>query len=602
MCGIAGFVGASDPKRAAALLKALAHRGPDDQGTLECSHLTLVHRRLSILDLANGHQPMERGHFAIVFNGEIYNHQALRKTLKTEFKTRSDTETLLALYEARGKDMLPMLDGMFAFAIFDAKEHTLLLGRDRYGKKPLYYSFKNGFMFASEINALKAIGRFDMKEESIEAFLRFGFIPFEHTAYEDMYELNAASYMRVNLADMSVDHGRYVDFTALSQTRNMNENEALEATKEALQQAIKDRIESSDVEVGAFLSGGIDSSLISSYAIKHKADLKTFTVSFSGAFDESTEAEQTARQIGSNHQTIRIEANLQEDIDQILSAYGEPFADSSCVPSWYVAKAARKVVKVVLNGDGADELFGGYRRYVPLRHHLFSIAAPFSPLTKLLPSPNDKMSGYNYLYRLLESSAQKTPLLFWLKTRVNILTDRPRGNAIFDQALDMLNDLKGCCSSLQTALAADRALLLAGDLLVKMDIATMAHSLEGRSPFLSRELSLLAPSLSDRLKVRGLQTKYILRSLARQELGDRVANAPKRGFEVPLRSWVEGELKEIIFDRVLSPRALWRGFEGSEEAMEIINGSGGMERRARVLWTLFALETWHENDRVSKPL
>ncbi|MGE4294200.1 MAG: asparagine synthase (glutamine-hydrolyzing) [Campylobacterales bacterium] len=598
MCGIAGFTGAPSPDRAKALLSALAHRGPDDRGILTLPGLTLLHTRLSIQDLAAGHQPMQRGPLGIVFNGEIYNHQALRESVKAGFKTRSDTETLLALYEKEGEAMLSKLDGMFAFALHDARDNTLFLARDRYGKKPLYYSFQNGFAFASEIGALSRSDRFGVNHNAIEAFLRFGFIPFEHTAYENIFELPAGSFLRLSLTDGTHQVRRWFDPAPLYAPKNLSDQEAIEAVEAALKNSVKSRLEASDVEVGAFLSGGIDSSLVSYYAALEKPGLKTFTVSFAGQYDEAPLAAQTALAIGSDHHEIRIETHLKNDIDRILSGYGEPFFDSSAVPSWYVAREARKSVKVVLNGDGADELFAGYRRYVPEAGGWYGLAKPLSPLAKLLPAPREKMGLYNWLFRLIESAGESDPLAFWLKTRTDIgegVFDWKQ-NPLFDQTRAFLQKLSSP-SPLSRALLADQGLLLAGDLLVKMDIATMAHALEGRSPFLSRELSLLAPQLPDHHKIRGRQTKWILRELARKRLGPDVADAPKRGFEVPLKNWIETDLQEPVFDRLQKPNALWKNYLSEAIVKKVLENKTpiGAEKRARLLWTLFCLETWHEN-------
>ncbi len=470
MCSIAGFSGPFSPDRAAAFQERLAHRGPDDRGEMLLPGLTLLHTRLSIQDISGGHQPMSRGLLSIVFNGEIYNHLALRQTLGASFVSRSDTETLLALYETHGPKMLEMLDGMFAFALHDTRDNSLLLVRDRYGKKPLYYSFEHGFAFASEIGALAASGSYEKNHEAIEAFLRFGFIPFEHTAYRGIYELPAGSTLRLNLNDHSHQITRWFDPAPLYAPESFSDEAAIEAVEAALKSSVKSRLESSDLEVGTFLSGGIDSSLISYYAAQEKPGLKTYTVSFKGAYDEAPLAAETARKIGSDHHEIVIQTDLKNDIDRILSGYGEPFFDSSAVPSWYVAREARKSLKVILNGDGADELFGGYRRYVPEANGWYARARAFAPLAKWLPKPADKMGLYSWLFRLLSSAGEKDALAFWLKTRTDIseglINWKP--NPIFNQARTFLEGLSHH-SPLSRALLADQGLLLSGDLLVKID-------------------------------------------------------------------------------------------------------------------------------------
>jgi asparagine synthase (glutamine-hydrolysing) len=594
VCGVAGFYGLNAQK-AQALLNALAHRGPDDSGVFEGDLITLVHRRLSVQDIALGRQPMQRGDLTIVFNGEIYNHIALRKSVEADFKTRSDTETLLALYQDRGANALDIIDGMFAFAIYNKRDKTLFLARDRYGKKPLYYSFQNGFMFASEINALTKVANFAVDRDAAAAYFGFGFIPFDRSIYKEIIKLNAGSWLKLRLDTFEIESGRFFSPFDLGAETITDENEAIEQIESALSQSVKSRLESSDVEVGSFLSGGIDSSLVSFYAAKERPNLQTFTVRFAGNYDESPQAEATAKAIGSAHMTIDVAPNMKEDIESILARYGEPFSDSSAIPSFYVAKAARERVKVVLNGDGADELFAGYRRYVPIANGWFSWARRFSFLAKILPKPAKKISAYNYLYRLIESAGAKTPLEFWLKTRPAISLPISADNLVAKEVALFLENLPNS-TPLSLALLSDQALLLFGDLLPKMDIATMAVALEARSPFLSRDLSYLAPRIDDRLKIRGAKTKYILRRLALKRLGKNVANAPKRGFEVPLANWAQNDLKEPIEDLVLSPNAFWRDFLDKD----VLNAPFGREGRAKALWTLFCFEIWNKNRQ--KPL
>jgi asparagine synthase (glutamine-hydrolysing) len=589
VCAIAGFYGKNQEK-AQKLLNALAHRGPDENGVFESDLITLVHCRLSIVDIAAGKQPMRRNHLTIIFNGEIYNHNDLRKSLKKDFKTRSDTETLLALYEERGADMLEELDGMFAFAIYDQNDQSLFLARDRYGKKPLYYSFQNGFIFASELNALAKIANFTFDPKAAQAFLGLGFIPFERTIYKEVFKLRAASWLKLKLNSFEVESGRFFDPVLHYDQKQIGEEEAIEKVETALQKSVKSRLESSDVEVGAFLSGGIDSSLVCYYAAKERGNLKTFTVRFAGSYDESPQALAIANAIGTLHTTIDVSPDLTNDIENILTRYGEPFADSSAIPSFYVARAAKKYVKVVLNGDGADELFAGYRRYVPIANGWFSIARKFPALFKLLAKPKNKISAYNYFYRLLESASAKTPLDFWRKSRSAIPLPLDTSNTIAKEVSEFLENLPDA-TPLSLALLSDQSLLLFSDLLPKMDIATMANSLEARSPFLSRELSYLASSLPDRLKIRGTKTKYILRLLCQKRLGGKIASAPKRGFEVPLSNWVENELKEPILDLVLAQNAIWRNLLDPK----VLDIKMGREERAKALWALFCLEVWNKN-------
>jgi asparagine synthase (glutamine-hydrolysing) len=588
VCGVAGFYG-HNPQKARALLSALAHRGPDDEGIFESDLITLVHRRLSVQDIELGRQPMTRGDLTITFNGEIYNHLELRKGLRADFKTRSDTETLLALFEDRKTEALNEMDGMFAFAIYDRRERSLFLARDRYGKKPLCYSFQNSFMFASEINALTRIANFSVDPAAAEAYFGLGFIPFERTVYKEIFKLESGSWLKLRLDTFDIESGRFFRAADLYGASQLSEAEAETRVESALERSVKSRLESSDVEVGAFLSGGIDSSLVSYYAAKTRSDLKTFAVRFKGTYDESPQAEATAKAIGSVHATIDVAPSLKEDIAGILSMYGEPFADSSAIPSFYVSKAARERVKVALNGDGADELFAGYRRYVPIANGWFSPASRLRAALKFAPKPKNKMGGYNYLYRLIDCASANTPLEFWRKSRSAIPITFNADNPIAKRIAEFFENLPEL-TPLALALLSDQALLLFGDLLPKMDIAAMSASLEVRSPFLSRDLAYLAPMIPDNMKIRGIKTKYILRRLAKKRLGDRAATAPKRGFEVPLASWVENELKELVADFVYAPNAMWRDFLDKT----VLDAPLGREERAKALWTLFCFEAWNK--------
>ncbi len=359
------------------------------------------------------------------------------------------------------------------------------------------------------------------------------------------------------------------------------------------------RIESSDLEVGAFLSGGIDSSLIVALASQMKPNLRTFTISFEKtALDESSLAQNTARKFGTSHQVLRISTNLTQDVPKILQAYGRPFFDSSAIPSFYVAKAAREHLSVVLNGDGADELFGGYRRYVG--HLLMPKVLPFVFVKNFLPNPQSKQSLYNYFYRLLQmAGAYKCDVSeYYLSASTDIFTGfySFKSESLRGFQTEVKAVFEGGYSPLSQMLLLDSSHLLLCDLLPKMDIATMSHSLEARSPFLSKGLVEFAPTLADNLKVRGKTTKYLLRKLAQKYLAKEVVNAPKRGFEVPLSSWVDGELKECILDSLQNPK-ISHEFLPKSLIESLCNAPQiyPREKRAKMLWSLFALEIWNQH-------
>jgi len=598
MCGIAGGVNIN--ANLELLHNSLKHRGPDDFGVFQKDNLFLLHTRLAIQDIKNGKQPFSFKHWTIVFNGEIYNHRELRDIYLKDFNflTDSDTETLLYLYIKFKEKMFDKIDGMFAFAIYDNKEKILFLARDRAGKKPLYF-YQNGniFFFASELNAFSFLPNLQIDEQAIETYLRCGFFPFQTTCYKNVFKLRNGHYAIYDMKRSQIKEHRFFSILDYYKTPKISEEkEILDSLESKLDTSVKDRLLSSDLEVGAFLSGGIDSSLIVAIASKHVQKLKTSTVKFKGAYDESHLARLTAQKYATDHHEIEITMDLKNDIEKILTNYGMPFFDSSAIPSYYVSKEAKKHLTVILNGDGADELFAGYRRYVPIANNTINIAKNFSFLTKILPKPNNKKSYYNYLYRLLSMSSKKG-IDFYLSATSDIFEDIytfSKNNLIKslnEYIQNILNDKE--LTNLSKMLYLDFELILFSDLLVKMDIATMANSLEGRSPFLSKYMLEFAPKIDDNLKIKKLTTKYILRQLAEKYLPADLINQPKRGFEVPLKDWVNKELREFIFD-YLQKGCYSENFIKRNFIDNLLNKKVRVseEKRAKMLWAMVCLEVW----------
>jgi len=601
MCGIAGFLNypQGDIER---IKQLLFHRGPDAQTSFKFKDLDLVHTRLSIQDIVQGSQPLFIGDWVIIFNGEIYNHLSLRQKVDDYvFKTQSDTETLLALYIKYGISALGMCDGMFAFAILDMKSGTLFLGRDRSGKKPLYYYKKDKtLVFSSELNALNSsIEGLTVDSEEIYSYLRNGFFYGDKTPFKNTHEVPPGCVLTIALEDINITNNRYFDILEYyKETKIKDKSLALSLVDQCLHKSIKNRLLSSDLEVGAFLSGGIDSSLIVAIASEYVNSLKTFTVKFDGVFDESELAKLTAKKYATTHTEISISMNLRDDVEKILAVYGEPFMDSSAIPSYYVSQAAKEHVSVILNGDGADELFGGYRRYVPIANNWLGIFKHFSSLIKFMPQPNRKQSYYNYMHRLLKISG-KQGLAFYNSATNDLFEDLYTfdTNDTFQDMEQFIKEVdQEVVSNLSKILIKDFHLILPNDLLKKMDIATMAHSLEGRSPFLSKDMLELAPTLNDKFKVKGLTTKVILRELGKKYLPELVIGQPKRGFEVPLTKWVDGELKENILDRV-NGDSYSISFLPASFITNLVDRKLDVsdERRAKILWTLYCLEVWKNN-------
>lgn len=610
MCGITGSINFTFEEEK--VLKAMRHRGPDDQNGYSWENVQFFHLRLSILDIKGGKQPMHLAdRYSIVFNGEIFNHQELRKQFNLQAQTSSDTETLLLLYEKFQTGFLNYLDGMFAFAILDKVNNSLFIARDRAGVKPLYiYHDENSIVFASELNALKNMLPLEMEESHFYNYLRFGTFYRSQTPYKDVTELQAGTYMLVDCASLVIDMKRWWNIQSFYKQNNTDPfEESVEKTDRFLHQAIRRRLESSDLEVATFLSGGIDSGLVTAIAHQYNPSLKTFTVSFDGTYDESSLARLVADKYKTQHTEIKISFdNLQNDVERILENYGEPFFDSSAIPSYYVSKSAKEFVTVVLNGDGADEMFGGYRRYVPFARYDFFRSSPQLRATarllrSLLPPAQEKKSLYNYIYRLISFASVSGPEIY-LSAGSDIFEGFTRflnrnscdylGDYIADFDVIAGADLGGLDKLMQL----DFDINLFNDLLVKIDIATMANSQEGRSPFLCKEILEYVPTLPAKFKVNGKQTKVLLRTLAKKYLPEALIHQPKRGFEVPLKRWVDFELKEIISDRVHSSDCLYKRFVNEEFISQLLSRKVNIseEKRAKIIWTIFAMEVWYKKN------
>ncbi len=605
MCGIAGSV--NFPLDIPRLTRDLMHRGPDAQTTWSADGLVLHHHRLAILDIASGIQPMHAAHLTIIFNGEIYNHEEVRARHGLQGNTHSDTETILLAFLKLGPACLHDFDGMFAFAIYDHRDNRLFLARDRAGKKPLYYYEENGrFVFASELNALQAQVQATISEDRITHFLHYGAFHGAATPYQQLHELPPGHFAWLNLSGGTLQKERWWQIgDSYSRRSNLSLEEAMEETDNLLHKAIKRRLDSSDLEVGSFLSGGIDSGLVTAIAAGYKPGLKTFTVSFTGTYDEAPLAKLVADKYQTGHTEINIAFDeLNKDVEKILSNYGEPFYDDSAIPSYYVSREARKHLTVILNGDGSDEIFGGYRRYVPFAKYDFfrkpALLTAFAGFAKkLIPISHNKQTRLNYLYRLADLASQKDTGVYYSST-TDIFTGfgqylRPLNGT--DSIGTLLNELNRTGrSGLQKMMELDFNCILPDLLLVKMDIATMAHSLEGRSPFLSKELLEFVPGLPDHFKIRGTQTKHLLRRLSEKYLPATLVSQPKRGFEVPLRQWVDKELKELIYDYLSSTDSFCNRFVAPAFIQQLLDRKVNLsdEKRAKILYTLFALDVWYK--------
>jgi asparagine synthase (glutamine-hydrolysing) len=611
MCGIAGLAGARPD---AALLErmgdAILHRGPDDYGALIDNDAGFAFRRLSIIDVAGGHQPIfnEDNSAAIILNGEIYNHHELRDGLVERghtFRTHSDVETVLHLWEEKGEDCLRDLRGMFAMAIWNRRDHSLFLARDRVGKKPLYYARlpAGGIVFGSEIKAI--LQHPDVKREpdlnALDQYLTLQYVPSPMTAFCGIERIPPAHWLRWRAGRVELSL-----YWQLEYEDKLTEPaaELKEELLRLLREAVAIRLES-EVPLGAFLSGGIDSSTVVAFAAEAMSQpLKTFSIGFEAAeFDESKYARMVAEKYSTDHHELMVEAGAPELIDDIVWHYDQPFGDSSAIPSFHVARITKPHVTVVLNGDGGDESFAGYERYRIVNRYARYFRLP-RPVRRGLQTLARPLSTHIGRAERLFGGGMQDPFDAYFATLVHLypsrkpwLYDPDFRNRLSHQVPPPLEHLKSFphAALLDSMLDADVNNYLPDDLLVKMDVATMAHSLEARSPFLDHKVMEFMARVPADQKLRGGETKHILKSALRGILPDEILDRPKMGFGVPLGSWLRGSLKELLVDSVLSDRALGRGYFRPHAVREMVEEHmRGTNRFQYILWDLLLLERWHQ--------
>jgi asparagine synthase (glutamine-hydrolysing) len=629
VCGIAGIVDlngrAVDAGLLGRLCERLAHRGPDAQGVHVDRGVGLGQRRLSIIDLAGGRQPManEDATVWLTFNGEVYNFQQLRPGLEARghrFATRSDTEVVLHAYEEYGAGCVRRFRGMFAFAVWDARARTLFLARDRVGKKPLFYTRAGGqFVFASELRSLlehPAVSR-EPDPAALDDYLTYGYVPAPKTAYRGVYKLPPAHTLTLTFGhDGSAGEPRVEPYWALGYgpKLDVDETEAGERLLEILTEAVRLRM-IADVPLGALLSGGIDSGVVVALMSRlSDRPVKTFSIGFEQkAYDELPYARLVARRYGTEHHELVVRPAALEVLPTLVRHYGEPFADSSAVPSYYVSQMTRQHVTVALNGDGGDESFAGYERYYAsgLAEGYWRIpvalrAGVIEPLAALIPGSLPGRNRLSRAKRFVEVAGQPAGrrYLRW----VSYFSPPQRRDlyaAGFRAAVDghdadawLLARYDAAAAAglgrLDALLATDVASYLPYDLLVKVDIATMAHGLEARSPLLDHVLMEFAAALPAGLKLRGRTSKYLLRKVARGLLPAANLRRRKMGFGVPVGDWMRGELRPLLEDALLSPRARARGYFRPESLRQLVGEHVGRVRdHTYRLWALLWLELWH---------
>lgn len=622
MCGIAGFVSRHDHRDTRAandvldrMCRVIAHRGPDDQGMWVKNQVALGMRRLSIIDLAGGHQPMSgcAGTITLVFNGEIYNYRDLQRELESrghQFKTHSDTETIVHAYEEYGAGCLEHLRGMFAFAIWDARKRELFIARDRVGKKPLYYTITTSgtLIFGSELKSLREHPEFlsEISVEALDSYLTFGYVPDPVTIFRDAHKLPPGHYLTFKNGSARVE--QYWDFPYENEQENpaRNEDECLEELRELLDESVRLRMEA-DVPLGAFLSGGIDSSTVVGLMARHATQpVKTFSIGFhEDSYSELKYARIAAQRFGTDHHEFIVTPDICEIVDELVWHFDEPFADSSAIPTYMVSKLARQHVTVALSGDGGDELFAGYTRYALDRKrsgfaHLPHVLRQgiMQPLGRKLPHG---AWGRNYLHNVALNPLDRYIEEVSVFTRLNkpaLYTDDFRQQLGTCEAAQRFREYAArsrANDALDPLLYLDSKTYLPGDILTKVDRMSMAVSLEARVPLLDHKLiEFVCKRIPASMKMKGLETKHILKRAVQDLVPAEILDRPKQGFGIPIDQWINQQLRERVFGTLTEPRTMQRGFIEPRYVNLLLEEHGrGRRDHATELWALFMLELWH---------
>jgi asparagine synthase (glutamine-hydrolysing) len=621
MCGIAGFLSLEQGVFATrtiaqAMCDVIPHRGPDDQGFLVDGPLAMGMRRLSIIDLAGGQQPIsnEDGTISVIQNGEIYNFQEVRRDLETRghrFKTNSDTEAIVHLYEEYGTDCAKHLRGMFAFAIWDAPRRRLVLGRDRLGIKPVYYSVANGrLLFGSELKSLLAVGLDrTIDAQALHDYLSLTYVPAPATIFRAARKLMPGTTLIAERGAVRIERYWNLDYTP-DEKRFKSLPEIVEAVREKVEDAVRSHLVS-DVPLGVFLSGGVDSAtLVACMRKYHTGALKTFSIGFAEkTFSELDRAREVAKHFGTEHHEMIVTPDAAAMVPELVHSFDEPYADSSAIPVLCVARLARKSVTVALTGEGGDEIFAGYKTYAATRlAGLYRRAVP-SPLRNLvalgvnrLPVSHGKVS-FDYMAKRFVAGAARDAVdahfswkaIFDEATK-QALYREPRRDLgptvrLYHEAVAGIDPR----DMLARLLKIDTQLGLEGDMLVKADRMSMATSLEGRVPLLDHPLVEMINAIPSRFKMNGMRTKVLLREAMRGQLPRATTHGPKQGFNVPIPSWLVGPLRELVHDTLAPSRIAATGIFRPEPIQELIRAHESRERdHSRDIWTLLMFQSWYD--------
>ena len=612
ICGLAAMSGGPDREALEAMTDTLVHRGPDSAGMVVNGPVGLGARRLSIIDLETGDQPIanEDRTVHVVQNGEIYNHAQLRAELESQghrMRTdHSDTEVLVHLYEQHGPAFAERLRGMFAVAIWDSRERRLVLARDRFGIKPLHWArlADGGLAFGSELKCLLPAPGFsrEIDPDAVEAFLAFNSIPAPLAIYKSARKLPPGHYLVWQEGSSDVTIERYARELPSTTPRPAAPGDVLEALRDSVRAHLV-----SDVPVGVLLSGGVDSSALAALAATESRErIHTFSIGFEEqGFDETARARVVAERYGTEHHELVLRPNAVELLPKLAETFDEPFADSSAVPTWLVSELAASHVKVAMSGEGGDELFGGYYTYVAdlLAPRVGKLAALARPLIERLPSRSNRAASFDYKAKRFARAAALPPLerhhgwkeIFDADTRRALLTrEGAKGSDPLSLYRDHYAETEGA-PELARLQEIDLNVYLPSDLLVKTDRASMAHSLEARVPFLDKAVSDVALALPTSQKVRGFDKKRLLRQAVEPLLPREITHGRKQGFSIPAAAWLRGELEPFAREVLSAARVREQGWFDPEVVTAIVDRHvSGREDLSRQIWGLMAFSLWHE--------
>ena len=625
MCGIAGMIGRPGetvtPEQVRRMTETIVHRGPDDEGIHARGNVGLGMRRLSIIDLAGGRQPIynEDGTVAVVFNGEIYNFLELRKELEGrqhKFRTHSDTEVIVHLYEEMGADCVTKLRGMFAIALYDAKRDSLLLARDRLGKKPLYYAHREGrVFFGSEIKALLAVAPelAEVDPEGVLQFFYFGYIPDPHSAFRDIRKLPPGHLAEYRDGEVKVR--QYWDVPAYggndpASDEGGSDEDCLKEMEHRLAEAVRMRL-ISDVPLGALLSGGVDSSIVVALMARESSvPVKTFSIGFQRAdFNEAEYARLVAERFGTDHHELIVDPDITDLLDRLTGMMEEPFGDSSIIPTYCVSELARQHVTVALSGDGGDEIFGGYDRYiVNLRRQRFEVIPSWvgqAYREHVYPRLPSDIKGRKFAWNITLPARDRyldgLSFLPALHRERNLFSDeflahaRTLGDPL--RQFKAYYDNAPADDQLSRLMYLDTKTYLSGDILTKVDRMSMANSLEIRCPILDHVFVEWVSSLPVKYKFRDGTRKFLFKKLAeRLGIPSQLLHRRKQGFSLPLAHWMRNELKDGFLQMLLEPRTMQRGYFRAESVRELLDEHlRGRRDHLGVLWMMLVFELWHRN-------